>query len=420
MTPALRAILFGSAFEPAATVAFDFLRARYRVGPGGGSTPDFAALPGLSVIRASSGYAETAAGNFVLFPPNVARITDKGLLPEEARTNAIPNSTMVGATASALPTGWSFQAAAGLTQAVVGTGVEFGLPYVDWSITGTASGSVFPGIFTSAANVAAAVNGQAWTSSFYARVVSGALPANLNNLLQIYSAAPTYLGITASSGSAAASFTRRVASGTIADASTAYVRQALSMSVANLTVVNVVIRVYAPQLEQGAFVTSPIPTTSAAATRAADNVSLLLSSTLVAPFTVSTVVDLPAIDGVERYLASIYDAAVGSVNGMLLRRTNINAARLNVISSSASALVDPAGTYTGAFKMRFAGRVRAAGFSAAANGSAIGSLSKTAPVDLQKVYLGSLAGSANFANGYIERLIIQGDTTDAELQARAA
>ena len=44
--------------------------------------------PYLSCTRASTGYAQTAAGTLTSFAANTLRRTDKGLLIEEARTNS--------------------------------------------------------------------------------------------------------------------------------------------------------------------------------------------------------------------------------------------------------------------------------------------------------------------------------------------
>jgi hypothetical protein len=68
-----------------ATDAFDFVADQYiRSGTVGPS--------GLTVTRASSGYAETADGTLVNFGSNVLRRTDRGVLVEGARTNLLLRS----------------------------------------------------------------------------------------------------------------------------------------------------------------------------------------------------------------------------------------------------------------------------------------------------------------------------------------
>jgi hypothetical protein len=47
---------------------------------------------GLTVTRASTGYAETSDGRLVSFASGVLRRTDKGVLVEDARTNLLLRS----------------------------------------------------------------------------------------------------------------------------------------------------------------------------------------------------------------------------------------------------------------------------------------------------------------------------------------
>lgn len=60
---------------------FDFANARYWLDGA------FSAASALTVARATTGMAQKADGSWVSFAANVPRITDKGLLIEEARTN---------------------------------------------------------------------------------------------------------------------------------------------------------------------------------------------------------------------------------------------------------------------------------------------------------------------------------------------
>lgn len=101
-TPQQVAVVLSSqqGIYPGAVVALDFAGSGcqgatqcYRVG--GTSTSTFTALSGVTVNRASSGYATDTAGNLTLFGSNVPRITTAGLLVEEARTNlALQSQTL--------------------------------------------------------------------------------------------------------------------------------------------------------------------------------------------------------------------------------------------------------------------------------------------------------------------------------------
>jgi hypothetical protein len=68
-----------------ATDAWDFVNDQY-------VRDGFSAASGLTVTRASSGYAETSDGRLVSFASGVLRRTDKGVLVEGARTNLLLRS----------------------------------------------------------------------------------------------------------------------------------------------------------------------------------------------------------------------------------------------------------------------------------------------------------------------------------------
>lgn len=117
-------------------VDLNFLQSTYKVGAVRASAFNTASIPALTVTRASVGYAETAAGVLVPFASGEARITDKGLLVEEQRTNFVKASgdltnatywtqTNVGLAATADPLGGSaastITAAAGSTAHYVET-----------------------------------------------------------------------------------------------------------------------------------------------------------------------------------------------------------------------------------------------------------------------------------------------------------
>ena len=63
----------------------------YRGSGAQGSSPS--ALPGYNFTRALAAYGEDTAGNLIQFASGVPRITNKGVLIEEARTNVLLQST---------------------------------------------------------------------------------------------------------------------------------------------------------------------------------------------------------------------------------------------------------------------------------------------------------------------------------------
>jgi len=75
---------------PGATFGSNFTTSQYQLS--GAVYGDPSLIPGWTFTRASTGYAETAAGALVAFASGAPRITDKGLLVEEARTNLLLRS----------------------------------------------------------------------------------------------------------------------------------------------------------------------------------------------------------------------------------------------------------------------------------------------------------------------------------------
>jgi hypothetical protein len=61
---------------------------------------------------------------------------------------------------------------AGLARTVVGLGTENGLQYIDLRFSGTAASTVIS-IWFETLNQITASNGQTWTNSIYAKLISG-------------------------------------------------------------------------------------------------------------------------------------------------------------------------------------------------------------------------------------------------------
>lgn len=227
----------------------------------------------------SSGVLETVAANTLRIDHDPTTLACLGGLFEEAGTNAIRNSTMVGVVAGSpgtLPTNWSL-ATAGLTQTVVGAGVERGVPYVDVRLSGTATSALAQFLLDQNTAIAASES-KAWTQSVYMRLVGGSL-ANVNSIspgIVYRDAGETSLasGGTAASVTTDALVGQRRSHTSTSPASTSYAQGSVSLSVVNGGAVDITLRIGAPQLEQKAFATSYIPTSTAAVTRNADALTL--------------------------------------------------------------------------------------------------------------------------------------------------
>jgi hypothetical protein len=204
-----------------------------------------------------------------------------GLLVEEQRVNSIRNNTMVGAVAGTpgtLPTNWG-ELLAGLTREVVATGTSNGISYIDIRLSGTTNSTSLAFNFESGTQIAAAT-GQSWSLSTWLAVVGGST-TNITSLYLNYVERTSAGGlVTLQNGpnfvsSANSTFSRYLSTTTLAGgATTAFVQPRLLLGFASGAAIDITLRIGLPQLEQGAFATSVIPTTTAAATRTADVASI--------------------------------------------------------------------------------------------------------------------------------------------------
>jgi hypothetical protein len=240
--------------------------------------------PAIAFTRASNatyfdadGVLQTASSNTPRFDHSGG--SSLGLLIEEARTNSIRNAQGGGAvvgTPGTAPTHWDLEYAAdNITSAIVGTGTENGLTYVDVKYSGTpnSTGAIYPGF--EASNHVAASSGQAWTFSGYIKLAGGSLSGvTMRVLVSERADGGGYLDgtlatITPTSASLASQ--RVSVARTFNNAGTNFAAGYFEVAYTNGNAIDLTLRIAAPQLEQGAFPTSYIPTTSAAVTRSADS-----------------------------------------------------------------------------------------------------------------------------------------------------
>ena len=216
-----------------------------------------------------------------------------GLLIEELRTNDIRNSTMQGAasgTPGTAPTYWSMGTSfSGLTREISAVGEENGIPYIDVRFHGVATGNPFtyvpfwPNGYET--NNSPATRTSRYTFSSYVKHISGTVPSGCTFILVItnVNASLGDLGeykvstiISSSSTPSGDLIANRFAltNTNFTSTDTAYFEPYYQWNVPYNTSFDVTIRIGLPQMEEGSFATSAIPTTDQGKTRNPDSVSM--------------------------------------------------------------------------------------------------------------------------------------------------
>jgi hypothetical protein len=235
----------------------------------------------------SNGSLQTAAINAPRF--NYSPVTSAllGLLIEEERTNSIRNSAMQGAVAGSpgtFPTNWGMPivyGSTGLTTEIAAVGTENGIAYIDFKVSGTASGAGALLITFEPNTQIVASQNQVWTLSIYRRLIAGSfnglttagasLFLNSYSIFGVFDGSHTGTVLNESAPTSAALKTQRATlTGTLSSATTARVNGGIYLNIADGAAIDITLRIGLPQLELGKFATSAIPTTTAAVTRAAD------------------------------------------------------------------------------------------------------------------------------------------------------
>jgi hypothetical protein len=235
--------------------------------------------PSITFTRASNATFFDANGTLQTASSDTPRFdhsggSSLGLLIEEARTNSIRNAQGGGATSSTLPTNWISYTDAG-TIAVVGTGTEGGMTYVDVKFSGTNGSGSPQGGFVSGDSTTQVVasSGQTWTGSWHVKLASGTTSGveSIAVRVQERNSDESLNGHTQTTLTPTSSYQRISATRTLDGATTARVTNELLVGWNGSATIDLTLRIAAPQLEQGAFATSYIPTTSVAVTRQADS-----------------------------------------------------------------------------------------------------------------------------------------------------
>ena len=331
-----------------------------------------------------------------------------GLLVEEQRTNFIRNSTMVGAVAGTpgtLPTNWSLVGGTGLTTQVVGTGTENGITYLDFRFSGT-TGNTFTGVLVDV-GFSGLETASSYATSFYLKRTAGSL-TNLSNagIYLRYNLTPsgqTDISATVSSlagPSDALISSRYTAVGTTVGTLSGVGSVFILFNHASGVAVDLTLLIGLPQTEKGAFATSPIPTTTAAATRSADVASITGSAfsgwyrqdegTMFAAY------NQPAF-GIP--VAAIDDGATSNNSIVLFTSSGANQkASANMLLASANqGRIDAGGTFVPNVLNQAALAVSANGRALSCNGSAVSTSAN--PSSMPSLSRLGIQGDSNFVSG---------------------
>lgn len=398
--------------------------------------------PRVTFTRHSRATAFDARGQLRTFDANAPRIdydpatlACRGLLIEEQRTNSIRNNTMQGAVAGTpgtMPTYWSSPSSTGgITRELVGTGVSNGITYIDIRYSGTATVTGSFVVQPESGTAVVAATGQSWAASAWWAIAGGST-ANINGVSQRVagrSAAGGLLENTDTSVTLAATLTRYVASRTMANASTERVTNDLVFTVGAGATIDITLRIGLPQLELGAFATSVIPTTTAAATRSMDVASMTgtnfsswynaTQGTLYGEVSSAA----QTVGGVSRRIANINDGTEADrITVGWAGETSVAAAFVTDNSVAQAGFTSPSGAYP--FPTKVALAYKAADFQAAVNGSAFATVSSGTVPTVTQMRIGDVVTGSNGTqniNGHIRRIAYYPRRlTDAELLAITA
>ena len=284
----------------------------------------------------SDGLLKTAANDVPRFTHDPVTGESLGLLVEEQRSNSIRNNTMVGAVAGTpgtLPTNWvQTSLASGLSSSITGVGTDSGISYIDVRINGTTADASGWALAFDASTAIPASSGQAWTGSAYARLIAGSFANIFFPSARVIerTAAGSYvtetnITIASTANGSTLPSCRFSLTRTSMGATTGFVQLGLLFNISIGVAVDFTLRIGLPQLEQGAFATSVIPTTTSAATRSADVASIGGSafSGWYGQDEGSVYVDfsLPTTAG-NTAIVSLSQAAAGTTNRHSIRQGN--------------------------------------------------------------------------------------------------
>lgn len=183
----------------------------------------------------------------------------------------------VSGTPGTLPTYWQIGGAGfpGLTREIIGAGTESGVPYVEIRFSGTPTSSGISLLYTEAPNVIGSSLGQTWSATSYLKLSGGSL-TNCSVQFGLWERDSSSVALTGhySTLPVTSTLQRYISTNTTTHSSVSYVVPMIGISHTTGQAIDITLRIGGGQMEQAAFPTSYIPTTTATVTRAADTLSM--------------------------------------------------------------------------------------------------------------------------------------------------
>lgn len=376
-----------------------------------------------------SGVLETVAIDSPRFDYDPVTLAPKGLLIEEARTNSIRNSTMVGAVTGSpgtLPTNWNVTGAGTgtLTRTIVGSGVVNGMTYVDIRWNGVTSTTGFGTSFEPAIGVSSAVSGQTWTASVYLGIVDGSV-TNITAIRAISLQGRDSSGnATADGGNTGdqksvltSTLQKFSLTTTLAAATTASLQQAVGILFNSGVSIDITLRIAAPQLEQGAFATSYIPTSTVAVQRTADT-AVMTSTNFSSWYNASEGTVYSEFSAIGFTFRPFFFNDGTANNSIGLTLTASNAAFDTYVGGTFQGPAGVVGTFNVGTVYKQAGAYKLNDGNVAVNGSTGTTDTSYSLPTVNQATLGAKFTSGTPGNGYIRRLAFYNRRmTNAELGA---
>ncbi len=175
------------------------------------------------------------------------------------------------------------------------------------------------------------------------------------------------------------------------------------------------IYIWGAQLEAGAFATSYIATTSAAATRSADSITALLSSFAFNALEGTIIVEaniLPGAGSGSSFVVSFDDGTLGNYVGI----TNTLNPALGVVTASVAQATISLGAVDMTSARKLVAAYKANDFAASMNGGTVGTDTSGTVPTVTTLYLGKHPFGAHL-NGHIKQIsYIPRSLSDAEIQ----